>query len=74
MKGAIDEGAPFPDDWLAHPDNAIVANAALGMGLDALALLSAARERAGELEKAAQASWAASMMKGIEQGNYNDLV
>ena len=72
--GALEEGEDSADAWLTHPDSIVKTNAAMAVGLDALAALSEARESAGELVRAAQASWAASMMKGISQSIFNDLV
>ena len=74
FRGALEEGEDPPDACLAHPDNAVKANAAMAVGLDALVALSEVRENEGELVRAAQASWAASRMKGIPKLALNDLV
>lgn len=74
FRGALEEGEDPPDACLAHPDNAVKANAAMAVGLDALVALSEVRENEGELVRAAQASWAASRMKGIPMLALNDLV
>jgi hypothetical protein len=52
----------------------VLANTATAVGLDELAALSEARERAGDLVGAAKTSWAASHMKGIDQSIFGDLV
>ena len=74
FRGALKESEEPPDSWIAHADDPIVSNAAMAMGLDTLAALSEARESAGDLVRAAQASWAASMMKEISQEKYFDFV
>ena len=74
MRGALAEEEQPPDAWIAHPDIVVMANLAMAVGVDALLSLSKAREGTGELVGAAQASWAASWMKGIDGLIYSDLV
>ena len=74
FRGALEEGEEPPDAWIVHTDTAVVSNAAGAVGLDAVMALSKAREGAGELVRAAEASWAASLMKDIDMMTLNDLV
>ena len=61
FRGAIEEGAEPPDEWLKHPDKPIKGQLALGVGLERLWQLSKEREAAGELVRAAEASYGVSM-------------
>ena len=74
FRGALEEGEDPPDAWLAHPDSVIKANVAMALGLDTLMALSDRHESAGELVRAAQASWAGSLLKSLSQSMVNDLV
>ena len=74
LRGALEDGEDPPDAWLAHPDEIVKVNTATAVGLGALVALSEAREGAEELVGAAQASWVASLTKGLPQSTFNDLV
>ena len=74
IRGALAEGEELPRSWLCHPDSSIRSNVAMAVGIDALAALSDAREAAGKLVDAAQASWTASLSKSIALSNQIDLV
>ena len=74
FRGALGEGEEPPDAWLVHPDQAIKANVAMAVGVDGLVVLSNAREAAGELVRAAQASWVASSHKTISAATYIDFI
>ena len=66
FRGALETDEEPPDPWMTHSDKCIRANVAMAVGLDALDALSEAREAAGELVGAAQVSWTARMLKGID--------
>ena len=74
MRGALAEGEEPPDEWITHEDTTIRGNAATAVGVDALVAISAAREAAGELVRAAQASWAASNARFIDPSRHCSLV
>ena len=61
-----DEQEPS-DEWLSHPDNVIIMNAATTVGKDTLTSLLEAREAAGELVRAAYCSFGISLLKGLAQ-------
>ena len=63
FRGAMAEGAEPPDEWLSHPDQAILVNTAMAFGVDFLTNLSEAWESAGQLVRAAHAIWTASVHK-----------
>ena len=74
FRGSLEKGEDPPERWLTHLDKAVKVNVAMAVGLDALSALSKEREVAGELVRAAHASWAASLLKGIPMSILNDLV
>ena len=74
FRGALREGDNPPDAWIAHPDRIVLGNVTLAVGLDVMRALSGSRETKGELVRAAELSWAASMMKGLPQTTLNDLI
>ena len=74
FRGALLEGEEPPDAWITHPDRVVMGNVSVAVGLHRMTALSETREAAGELVRAAQASWASSMMKGLPQATLNDLV
>ena len=65
FKGSLAEDEEIPNIWLVHPDDIIKAQAAAVVGVDKLTALSEAREAAGDLVGAAEASWAGSLIPGL---------
>ena len=59
MRGSLQKDEEPPDTWITHQDDVVKANVAMAVGADFLLALSTARENAGELVRAAEASWAA---------------
>ena len=45
LRGALDEGEKPPNEWIAHPDNTIVENVAIAVGLETLEAFSSIRDR-----------------------------
>ena len=64
LRGALEEGEDPPDLWLTHPDDIVKVNTAMAVGIDDLLDLSKAREAAGDLVRAAEASWAIAKTQG----------
>ena len=63
-----------PDEWIEHPDDAIKGNTAMAVGLDTMTKLSEEQEAAGELVRAAHASYSASLLNDIPQTQKFDFI
>jgi hypothetical protein len=74
FRGALDVGADPPDEWLAHEDQTVKAQAAQAIGLEGLRALCDSREAAGEKVRAAYASYSMSFIAGLSGDAKNDAV
>ena len=74
FRHSLEEGQEPPDEWLEHTDEVIKLNTAMAIGFDAITKLSQEREAAGNLVKAARASYATSLLQDIPHATKTDLM
>ena len=74
IRGSLEADEEPPDTWLSHQDSSVRANVVMAVGLEALVALLEAHEAAGELVKAAQASWTARFAKGLAMATSRDFM